>query len=415
MQARQSKPAQIFHGARQAGVKTNDTLDETLLKLGQSLAAASACVPLAKTANLQILANIGVQYSSLQRDVAKHIQELSAVDVASCLVRLEQHLSSNASPYLTGDALSPTDCTLLTASASVLTLLYSIRPYPAVAQWFAGITSQPWCIAVLGEQRALGTTRIGGQIDLRPDPINAYSHAMRSIRANKGSKKKETQRQKEKKQKKKDHHHQQQHTESKTANPMDPSDTTVLPFLLGPRVEVAAGKAKRMKTLAETLTRIGLSTTTESHPATKTVADLMRETAHLPGGHCKNLFVKGKKKSKTRANDSKIWLICALHDTAIDMKKLSKSLGYKDAMRMGNGDLLNDTLAVVQGEVSPFALTNNSARDVQLVLDSKMMEEKTLWFHPLSMEASTSISPNDLLAFVTASGRTPEIVDFSAL
>ena len=31
------------------------------------------------------------------------------------------------------------------------------------------------------------------------------------------------------------------------------------------------------------------------------------------------------------------WLIVALHDTKVDMKKLSKSLGYKDAMRMVNG------------------------------------------------------------------------------
>ena len=124
---------------------------------------------------------------------------------------------------------------------------------------------------------------------------------------------------------------------------------------------------------------------------------------------------KAKKKSRTRNNDTKLWLVVALHDTVVDMKKLSKMLGYKDAMRMGKSELLNEKLAVIQGEVSPLALTNNKECDVQVVLDSKMMKEDCLWFHPLTMEASTSLTPNSLLEFVKLSGRHVEIVDFDNL
>ena len=42
---------------------------------------------------------------------------------------------------------------------------------------------------------------------------------------------------------------------------------------------------------------------------------------------CKNLFLHDKKKK------NKLWLVVAAHDTAIDMKQLSKSLG------VGSGNL----------------------------------------------------------------------------
>ena len=45
----------------------------------------------------------------------------------------------------------------------------------------------------------------------------------------------------------------------------------------------------------------------------------------------------------------------------------------------------------------------------------KMMKEDCLWFHPLTMEASTSLTPNSLLEFVKLSGRRVEIVDFDNL
>ena len=39
-------------------------------------------------------------------------------------------------------------------------------------------------------------------------------------------------------------------------------------------------------------------------------------------------------------------------------------------------DVLKEKLSVVQGEVSPLALTNNSTRDVQLILDESMLKEE---------------------------------------
>ena len=139
---------------------------------------------------------------------------------------------------------------------------------------------------------------------------------------------------------------------------------------------------------------------------------MMKATGHLSGGHCKNLFLKAKKPSRTRKPDTKIWLVVALHDTKVDLKSLSKALGYKDQMRMGKPDLLGEKLGVIQGEVSPLALLNNAAADVQVLLDSKMMTQERLWFHPLTMEGSTAVTPADLQKFIGASGRQAVVYDF---
>ena len=163
------------------------------------------------------------------------------------------------------------------------------------------------------------------------------------------------------------------------------------------------------------LEALGIEFTCEPHAATPTVDELIKAIGHLEGGHCKNLFLKAKKKSRTRDPDTKIWLVVALHDTVVNMKAFSKSYGYKDALRMGNAALLGDKLGVVQGEVSPLALMNNPEADVQVAIDSRMMDCKQLWFHPLTFEASTAISPAGLAKWIRASGREFEVVDFGAL
>ena len=192
MQARQSIPAQIFHAARAANIPTTEETNEILLTLGESLAAASSSIPFIKISNLEILANIGVSYNPLQLNILKNIQETANVNVPACLTTLEEHLTTitTGGPYLLGTSLSSIDCILFCASAPILTLVQTIRPYPKVGQWFNNMTSSAWCSDIVGAKRALGTVRIGGQIDLRPNPIDSYAAAMKSIQINHGYKKK---------------------------------------------------------------------------------------------------------------------------------------------------------------------------------------------------------------------------------
>jgi Ala-tRNA(Pro) deacylase len=118
----------------------------------------------------------------------------------------------------------------------------------------------------------------------------------------------------------------------------------------------------------------------------------------IPGAHTKNLFLKDKK--------GVLWLITALEDTPIDLKTLHKQLG-SGRLSFGKPELMREVLGVEPGSVTPFVLINESARDVNFVLDEALLAYETLNFHPLVNTATMSIAREDFLKFVAACGHEP--------
>jgi Ala-tRNA(Pro) deacylase len=73
------------------------------------------------------------------------------------------------------------------------------------------------------------------------------------------------------------------------------------------------------------------------------------------------------------------------------------------------------TMGVIPGAVTPFALINETAGGLsRVVLDTALLAEDPVWFHPLENTASTAISPADLLRFVESCGFQPDIRDLAA-
>ena len=63
------------------------------------------------------------------------------------------------------------------------------------------------------------------------------------------------------------------------------------------------------------------------------------------------------------------------------------------------------------GSVTPFALVNDHAARVAVVLDKGMLDHDPLNYHPLENDRTTAITPGDLLRFIAATGHEPRIVD----
>jgi len=150
------------------------------------------------------------------------------------------------------------------------------------------------------------------------------------------------------------------------------------------------------------LDALGIAHRTHAHPPVFTVAESAALRGLLPGGHCKSLFLKDRKGG--------LWLVVALEERRIDLKRLSDALGAP-RFSFGNPDLLYEALGVTPGSVTPFALANDKAHRVALVLDKGMLEHEPLNYHPLVNDRTTAIAPGDLLRFVEACGHRPRIVD----
>ena len=146
------------------------------------------------------------------------------------------------------------------------------------------------------------------------------------------------------------------------------------------------------------LAELGIETTTHEHPPLHTVEESQALRGEIAGAHTKNLFLKDKK--------GVLWLITALEDTPIDLKTLHKQLG-SGRLSFGKPELMREVLGVEPGSVTAFTLINESARDVNFVLDEALLAYETLNFHPLVNTATTSIARQDFLKFVVACGHEP--------
>mgnify|MGYP002278802004 CR=1 FL=1 len=149
------------------------------------------------------------------------------------------------------------------------------------------------------------------------------------------------------------------------------------------------------------LESLGISVRTHSHAPVFTVEENKAVRDGLPGGHCKNLFLKDKKGA--------LWLIVCCEDRAIDMKNLRHLIGSHH-LSFGKPELLMQVLGVRPGAVTPFALINDSENRVRVVLDEDMMRAELLNYHPLTNGMTTAITPADLLIFIGACGHEPAVV-----
>ena len=128
--------------------------------------------------------------------------------------------------------------------------------------------------------------------------------------------------------------------------------------------------------------------------------------AALPGGHTKNLFLKDAK--------GQLWLISALGETVIDLKRLHTVIG-SGRLSFGPEAMMIETLGVKPGSVTAFGLINDLEHRVRFVLDAALARADPVNFHPLGNDATTALSRAGLRAFLSALGITPMIVDFEAM
>ncbi|GKU87662.1 hypothetical protein SLEP1_g2024 [Rubroshorea leprosula] len=135
----------------------------------------------------------------------------------------------------------------------------------------------------------------------------------------------------------------------------------------------------------------------------------VEEQANYVGnvGLSKNLFLKDKK--------HRYYIVSALAHTNVDLKVLSQRLGLgKGGLRMAPEEALGEILQVPLGSVTPFALVNETARNVSLLLDQGFRTQEHCFFHPLSNDISISLNTNGLDKLLKSIEKEPTYVDLEA-
>lgn len=153
--------------------------------------------------------------------------------------------------------------------------------------------------------------------------------------------------------------------------------------------------------LLELLSSLDIEFENHEHPPVFTVEEARLHTGHIAGGHCKNLFLRDRKKN--------LYLIVTLADKPVNLKELTGKIGAK-GLQFGKPDLLETVLGVTPGSVTPFGVVNAGEHEITVVLDEEMMARQTLNFHPLDNSATTTIASGDLLRFMEHCEKEPVVV-----
>ena len=157
--------------------------------------------------------------------------------------------------------------------------------------------------------------------------------------------------------------------------------------------------------LLQRLEALGIQSRTVMHDAVFTVEESKAVRDEMAGGHIKNLFLRNKKGA--------MWLVTCLEDREIDLKALGARLGA-GRLSFGSAERLMRHLGVLPGAVTPFAVINDPAGAVRMILDKGVLEHAPVHAHPLTNDMTTSLEPADLLKFLEAAGHAPELIDLDS-
>lgn len=151
------------------------------------------------------------------------------------------------------------------------------------------------------------------------------------------------------------------------------------------------------------LAQCGIAYQVHAHEAVFTVAQSEALDHSLPGAHSKNLFLKDKK--------GRFFLVSALKDTRIDLKRIHEVLGASGRVSFGSEEQMMRLLGVTPGSVTAFAVVNDRAGDVTMVLDAGFLAHERVNFHPLINTMTVGLAREDLMAFLAACNHAPRVLD----
>jgi Ala-tRNA(Pro) deacylase len=157
--------------------------------------------------------------------------------------------------------------------------------------------------------------------------------------------------------------------------------------------------------LFEYLERLGIATSTVSHPPLFTVEQSRALRGEIPGAHTKNLFLIDRK--------DRLFLLVAEESAEIDLRHLHRRIGASGRLSFGKPELLRQALGVDPGSVTAFAAINDRAGRVEFLVDAALAAQDSLNCHPLVNTGTTRIATADLVRFLRQTGHEPRILPLS--
>ena len=153
--------------------------------------------------------------------------------------------------------------------------------------------------------------------------------------------------------------------------------------------------------LKEWLAEYNIQYTLYTHPPVYTVPEAEIHTTHIPGAHCKNLFLKNKKTGQ-------LYLITIPYDKKLDMNRFRKLISAPK-VRFAGEEQLFVVLGIEAGSVSPLALVNDKDKQVVFFIEEAIWNSEIICCHPNVNSETLQIPKNDFQKFIRVVGNIFEV------
>ena len=155
------------------------------------------------------------------------------------------------------------------------------------------------------------------------------------------------------------------------------------------------------KSLKQWLAEHNIQYILHTHPAVFTVPEAKIHTGHIPGSHCKNLFLKNKKTGQ-------LYLITIPYDKRLDLNQFRKMIGAPKVRFAGPEDLL-EVLGITPGAVSPLGLVNDTDDKVIFLIEEEIWNAQEICCHPNVNTETLQIPGSEFQKLIKATGTSIEI------
>lgn len=155
----------------------------------------------------------------------------------------------------------------------------------------------------------------------------------------------------------------------------------------------------------DVLKKLDINYELRNHPAVFTCVEATRYTSDLVGTHCKNIFLRNRKGNKH-------YLVTIEENKKLNMKKLEEKLSEKN-LSFASEKRMIKYLDLTPGSVSIFGLINDIEKEIIVILDNDLLNEKYINFHPNDNTATITISIDDFNKFLDWSGNEVNKIDIS--
>ncbi|MFX0030915.1 MAG: prolyl-tRNA synthetase associated domain-containing protein [Candidatus Hermodarchaeota archaeon] len=153
--------------------------------------------------------------------------------------------------------------------------------------------------------------------------------------------------------------------------------------------------------LKQWLAQHNIQYTLHTHPAVFTVPEAKIHTGHIPGSHCKNLFLKNKKTGQ-------LFLVTIPYDKRLDLNQFRRMIGAPKVRFAGPEDLL-EVLGITPGAVSPLGLVNDTDDQVIFLVEEEIWNAEEICCHPNVNTETLQMPGSEFQKLIKVTGTTMEI------